>query len=237
MPLWEFKRQRPMNNQAFVASHAGSPCFAIGIMSLLAAVGVADGLVRRVAMAFQDERTVHPRSKPTFSPPQPRGLSPALARNIRALEERRSKEEREATLQERIAEAITRFAGSMTFVGLHLVLFGVWVLVNAGLLPVLPKWDESFVILGTSASVEAIFLSTFVLISQNRMAAAADKRADLDLHVGLLAEHEVTKLVTMVSAITNHLGTKTEADQEVGELKQDVAPDAVLDELERKNAS
>ncbi len=104
---------------------------------------------------------------------------------------------------------------------------------NTGLLPILPKWDASFVILGTSASVEAIFLSTFVLISQNRMAAAADKRADLDLHISLLAEHEVTKLVAMVSAITERMGIETVADPEVGELSQDVAPDAVLDAIER----
>jgi uncharacterized membrane protein len=206
-------------------------------MKPLGAVGIADGLPRLVAVDLRDKQTVHFISKPTFSPPQPKGLSPALARNIQALEERRSKEERKATLQERIAEAVTRFAGSMAFVGLHVVLFGVWTLVNTGLLPVLPKWDESFVILGTSASVEAIFLSTFVLISQNRMAAAADKRADLDLHVGLLAEHEVTKLVTMVSAITAHLGITTDADEEVRELEQDVAPAAVLDELERSNPS
>ena len=81
--------------------------------------------------------------------------------------------------------------------------------------------------------MEAIFLSTFVLISQNRMAAAADKRADLDLHISLLAEHEVTKLVAMVSAITERMGIETVADPEVGELSQDVAPDAVLDAIER----
>lgn len=170
---------------------------------------------------------------PTFPPPQPPGLSPALVRNIQTLQERRIQEEQQATLQERAAEAITRFTGSMAFVYLHVVLFGSWVLVNTGVLPLLPKWDESFVILGTSASVEAIFLSTFVLISQNRMAAAADKRADLDLHISLLAEHEVTKLVTMVSTITDHLGIETEADNETRELKQDVAADRVLDEIER----
>nr|WP_238179877.1 DUF1003 domain-containing protein [Methylobacterium oxalidis] len=174
---------------------------------------------------------------PTFPPPQPSGLSPALARNIRALQARRSHEERQASLQERVAEAITRFTGSMAFVYLHVVLFGSWILVNSGLLPIMPKWDESFVILGTSASVEAIFLSTFVLISQNRMAAAADKRADLDLHISLLAEHEVTKLVTLVSAITDHLSIETAADDEVEELQQDVAPDAVLDEIERNDRS
>lgn len=180
----------------------------------------------------------HPRSsQPTYPPPQPEGLSPALARNIRTLQERRSQEERQATLQERVAEAVTRFSGSMTFVYLHMAVFGVWILVNAGLLPALPRWDASFVILGTAASVEAIFLSTFVLISQNRMAAAADRRADLDLHIGLLAEHEVTRLVTMVSALNGHLGIRTAADDEVGDLQQDVAPDAVLDAIERVEPS
>ena len=82
------------------------------------------------------------------------------------------------------------------------------------------------------ASVEAIFLSTFVLISQNRMAAAADKRADLDLQISLLAEHEVTKLVALVSGIADRMGVRTEADAELGEIKQDVAPEAVLDEIE-----
>ena len=82
------------------------------------------------------------------------------------------------------------------------------------------------------ASVEAIFLSTFVLISQNRMAAAADKRADLDLQVSLLAEHEVTRLVTLVLGIAERLGVETEADAEVEEIARDVAPEAVLDEIE-----
>ena len=84
------------------------------------------------------------------------------------------------------------------------------------------------------ASVEAIFLSTFVLISQNRMSAAADKRADLDLQISLLAEHEITRLVTLVSGIADRMGVNTEADAELDEIKQDVAPEAVLDEIEAK---
>jgi uncharacterized membrane protein len=81
------------------------------------------------------------------------------------------------------------------------------------------------------ASVEAIFLSTFILINQNRMAAAADKRADLDLQISLLAEHELTKVVAMVDAIAGHLGVAHEAGDEVHELKRDVAPEAVLDAI------
>jgi uncharacterized membrane protein len=169
---------------------------------------------------------------PTYPPPQPPGLSPVLERNIRALQLRRRREEKEATAEERVAEAITRFTGSMRFVYLHLALFGFWVAANLGWLPGVPAWDPSFVVLAMVASVEAIFLSTFVLISQNRMAAAADKRADLDLQVSLLAEHEVTRLVTLVSGIADRLGVETEADAEVEEIAQDVAPEAVLDELE-----
>jgi uncharacterized membrane protein len=137
-----------------------------------------------------------------------------------------------ATRQERVAEAITAFTGSMVFVYLHLLLYGGWIVVNLGLVPGVPRFDPSFVILAMAASVEAIFLSTFVLISQNRMAAAADKRADLDLQVNLLAEHELTRLIEMVEAVTDHLGIRTAAHGDLHEIKKDVAPEAVLNEIE-----
>jgi uncharacterized membrane protein len=117
-------------------------------------------------------------------------LTSVLGRNIAALRDRRTREEDRATAQERLADAITRFSGSMLFVYLHLTIFGFWIVANLGWVPHVAKWDESFVMLAMWASVEAIFLSTFVLISQNRMGAAADKRADLDLQISLLAEHE-----------------------------------------------
>ena len=120
----------------------------------------------------------------------------------------------------------------MRFVYLHLAFFGFWIVANLDWVPGVPAWDPSFVVLAMAASVEAIFLSTFVLISQNRMAAAADKRADLDLQVSLLAEHEVTRLVTLVSGIADRMGVETEADADVAEITQDIAPEAVLDEFE-----
>ena len=169
---------------------------------------------------------------PTYLPPQPPGLSPVLERNIRALQLRRRREEKEATVEERLAEAITRFTGSMRFVYLHLALFGFWVAANLGWVPGVPAWDPSFVVLAMVASVEAIFLSTFVLISQNRMAATADKRADLDLQISLLTEHELTRLIALVSALSRHVGVQTDVDDEMEELKQDVAPEAVLDQIE-----
>jgi uncharacterized membrane protein len=172
-------------------------------------------------------------SSPTVSPPRPPGLTPVLERNIHALERRRKQEESAGTREVRVADAITKFTGSMLFVYIHLVIFGFWIIANLGWIPRVPQWDQSFVVLGMAASVEAIFLSTFVLISQNRMAATAEKRADLDLQINLLAEHEVTKLVTLTAAIARQMGVKTEIDAEVNELARDVAPEQVLDEIEQ----
>lgn len=176
-------------------------------------------------------------AQPTVPPPQPEGLAPALDRNIQALVQRKKAEERSASFQERLADAITRFAGSMTFVYLHLAAFGFWIIGNAGLLPFVAPWDPSLVMLAMIASVEAIFLSTFVLISQNRMAAAADKRADLDLQTSLLTEHEVTKLIVLVHAIAAHLEVATAVDGEVGELEKNIAPEAVMDRIESADRS
>ena len=82
------------------------------------------------------------------------------------------------------------------------------------------------------ASVEAIFLSTFVLISQNRTSTAADKRADLDLQINLLTEHELTKLADVVTSIAARLQIEMGDNAEIEEIKQDVAPEAVLDEID-----
>ena len=75
-------------------------------------------------------------------------------------------EEQVASARDRIARAITGFTGSITFVCLHALIYGVWILLNIGVFSGLKPFDPSFVILASEASVEAIFLSTFVLISQ-----------------------------------------------------------------------
>lgn len=180
-------------------------------------------------------RNASRRDDPTYPPPPPQGLTSVLDRNIEALQQRRLREEARASWQEKLAEAITGFTGSMAFVYIHLVSFGFWIVVNLHLLPAIPVWDESFVVLAMIASVEAIFLSTFVLISQNRMSIAADKRAELDLQISLLAEHEVTKLAGLVSKIAEKHGIVV-ADRETQEVRRDVAPDAVMDAIEASSA-
>ena len=86
------------------------------------------------------------------------------------------------------------------------------------------------------ASVEAIFLSTFILITQNRMAAAADRRAELDVQMSLLAEAEITKLVELVSEIARRMDVPAAEQEQLEEMKQQVAPEAVLDAIEEEEA-
>jgi uncharacterized membrane protein len=159
------------------------------------------------------------------------GMSHVVERNIQALLARRKQEEEKKSLEERIADNITRFTGSMYFVYIHLLGFAAWIIINLGWTP-LPQFDKSFVILAMFASVEAIFLSTFVLISQNRMQAQADRRADLDLHVSLLAEHEITRLIKLVATMADHMGIQESQNPELQELAQDVLPERVMDEME-----
>lgn len=170
---------------------------------------------------------------PTVPPPTPDSLNSSLRRNIEALRKRREQEEANASAEERIAAVITRFTGSMRFVYVHALLYGAWIILNSGIAGEGLVWDPSYVMLAMVASVEAIFLSTFILISQNRMAATAERRAELDLQVSLLAEHEITKLVQLVSEMAERLDVGRETRSEMEELKRTVAPEAVLDEIER----
>lgn len=160
------------------------------------------------------------------------GLASALERNIEALAERRRQEQANSSPQDRLAEAISRFAGSIIFVLVHVLLVAAWVVVNVGVVPGLKAFDPTFVILATVASVEAIFLSTFILISQNRAAGAAERRADLHLQTSLLAEHEVTQLITLVTQIAHRLGIEEARNPELRELQRNVAPEAVLERIE-----
>jgi len=162
-------------------------------------------------------------------------FAPVLDRNIRALCRRRDEEARAASWQERVAAALTRFSGRMQFVYIHIAFFALWIAANLGWLPGVRIWDPSFAVLAMVASVEAIFLSTFVLMTQNRMAAAADKRADLDLQISLLAEHEITRLAKMLAAISERLGVAIEDPRGLEEIERDVAPEAVLDRIEEVN--
>jgi uncharacterized membrane protein len=165
-------------------------------------------------------RILHQHTLGLNKPPveRPSGeVTGVVEHNIRALLERRRADNRRRSWQDRLADGISRFTGSMRFVCLHLLVFGLWIVVNLPSSP-LPRFDPAYVVLAMVASVEAIILSTYILITQNRIPAEADKRTDLDLHISLLAEHEISRLIRLVTVIARQMGIHTAEDPELAEL-------------------
>ena len=161
--------------------------------------------------------------------------NPALAniieRNIETMLDVRDAEERHKTRQDRLADALTWFSGNMWFVYMHVAWFGWWIGTNMRLLPG-PVFDPfPFGLLTLIVSLEAIFLATFVLISQNRAAALADMRADLDLQIDLLAEYEVTQILRLVTAIGQKLEIEGCNTPELTELRQTIPVRELIDEM------
>ena len=160
-------------------------------------------------------------------------LSAVVERNIRTIIQLRLKADRERSLQDRIADAITITSGHMAFVYLHIVWFGVWVVLNSGRLGLSPFDPFPYGLLTMIVSLEAIFLSTFVLISQNRLSAEAEHRASLDLQIGLLTERELTRVLKMLDAIQHQLGIGKAIDSELADLEMETRPEDVLAEIDR----
>jgi uncharacterized membrane protein len=159
-------------------------------------------------------------------------LANVVERNIQVLVAHRQEEEGSRRLGERIADGVTRLTGNLLFVSIHLTILVLWFLINVGWLPRVPRFDPSFAMLASVASVEALFLATFVLITQKRMAALADKRAELGLQISLLSEHEITRLITLIAAMAGRMGLDVAQDPELAELSQDVAPEQVIEKME-----
>lgn len=126
--------------------------------------------------------------------------------------------ERQASLKrtpgERFAGKVTRFAGGILFISFHVIWFLGWIVVNVGIIPGIEPWDPfPFSFLTLVVSLEAIFLSLLVLMTQNRLTRDADKRAHLDLQINMLAEEESTATLQMLEKICKHLGIEYEADE------------------------
>lgn len=157
-------------------------------------------------------------------------------RNIRSVVAFEKEALHSRSLADRLSDAITSFSGSMSFVVVHLIWFGVWVIANLELISGLAPFDPfPFAFLTLVVSLEAIFLSTFVLMSQNRMSRQADKRAHLDLQINLLAEQEATMMLQMLRRICQHLGLEPETfDEEVRQLIKETDVHKLVSELEKK---
>ena len=160
-------------------------------------------------------------------------LNKVIERNIRTIIRLRLKAARERSLHDHIADAITSFSGRMGFVYVHIVWFGLWILLNTGRVGVRAFDPFPYGLLTMIVSLEAIFLSTVVLISQNRLSGEIERRADLNLHIGLLGEHELTRALHMLDAIQRKMGIHDDEASELADLEMETKPEDVLAEIER----
>jgi uncharacterized membrane protein len=160
-------------------------------------------------------------------------LSKVIEKNIRTILHLRTKTARTRSLQDRLADAITSFSGRMIFAYIHVVWFGVWILLNTGWFGLRVFDPFPYGLLTMIVSLEAIFLSTFVLISQNRLGKETERHADLDLQIGLLTEHELTRVLQMLDAIQDKLGIVDHRESELADLEMETRPEDVLAEIHR----
>lgn len=136
---------------------------------------------------------------------------------------------------EKISDLIVSQIGRVWAIVLHVAWFSLWIAWNSGRVPGLRPFDPfPFMGLSTIVSLEAIFLSLFILVSQNRASRRADERAHLDLQVNLLSEREATKMLQLLQALCAHHGLSAADDAEVTELIRETEPAIIARELERQ---
>lgn len=159
-------------------------------------------------------------------------LQELTATNVEAIAQMESDAQLKRGLGSRLSDSITQFGGSMPFVYLHITWFVIWILWNQ--LPLIPdnlRIDPfPFTFLTFVVSLEAIFLSTFILISQNHEERLARRRNHLDLQINLLSEVENSKMLRMLEAIQNKLGIEDD-DDEVRILEERTDPSAILEQI------
>ena len=168
------------------------------------------------------------------SPPTPESLAALTQRNIELIAQLEATKAAKRSPTDRMADAITHFCGSMAFVYVHVAWFGGWVIWH--FLPGVPqaiRFDPyPFQFLTFVVSLEAIFLSTFILISQNRQNQLSELRNHLDLQINLLSEQENSKVLAMLEALLRFHGL-VQPDPEITSLTEATQPDMLVQQIEQ----
>ena len=150
-------------------------------------------------------------------------------KNVNKIVEIENAQKKNRSVTEKIAEAIANFCGSMTFLWVHVVWFFGWILVNSVL-----GWYQfdpfPFTFLTLVVSLEAIFLSTFILISQNHETQLTERRNHLDLQINLLSEQENTKMLELLRLVAEKVGVPCE-DLEMEVFEEEMKPEKMFEQI------
>ena len=154
-------------------------------------------------------------------------------RNVARVSEVEEAARKQRTSTDRIAEAIANFCGSVTFVWVHVIWFGGWILLNT--IPGIPHFDQfPFTFLTLVVSLEAIFLSTFILISQNLETRISERRSHLDLQLNMLSEQENTKMIAILLAIAKKVDADLSHDPQLEALSEETRPERLIQQIEAR---
>ena len=160
-----------------------------------------------------------------------------IQKNIDTILEMEKEAIQSRSAAEHVADKITTFAGSTPFIIIHIIWFALWVILNSGVIGFAPFDPFPYSFLTLVVSLEAIFLTLLVLMSQNRMTKEADKRAHLDLQINMLAEQETTYILRTVQKIAQHLGLEEEMDDSLKELCEETDVNRVAQTIDEKSST
>jgi uncharacterized membrane protein len=161
--------------------------------------------------------------------------SQRAAQRKRTIRSFKAKADAARSLTDRIADMLTRWFGTVWFLGLNVIFFALWIIWNTGLIPGLAVYDPfPFGFLTMIVSLEAIVLAVVVLISQNREARIAELREEVELYISTYAESEITKLMYLQTLLLKKHGVDISEDPELSEMHKRLEADKIERELEKQ---
>jgi uncharacterized membrane protein len=162
---------------------------------------------------------------------RPASVEELTAKNVKTILELEQAADVQRSTADHLADLITRFCGSICFVWVHVLWFALWI---GGNVYFSQKAIDHFPfnLLTLAVSLEAIFLSTFILISENRQSRIDERRSRLDLQINLLAEQENTKMLQLLKEIAEKLGVDPNKDPHIAILEQATRPETLLAQID-----
>ncbi len=207
--------------------HAYTPAL-IALQIALAGLNIHGALKARRA-----KKTSSRKARPAEAT-GPAGVADELTdRNVQTIIELEQAIKSSQGLGDRMAATVAAFCGSMTFVWIHLALFGGWMLFNTSSYFSEHPDPFPFTLMALVVGLEAIFLSSFILISQNQEKRLTERRSHLDLQINLLAEQENTRMLKMLRSVATKVGAEIEEDMDLSALEASMRPERVVDQIEK----
>lgn len=181
-------------------------------------------------------RKVHPSPEARPQSRVPASADQLTDQNIRTIVELERAARTTDDLGQRLAAAVAAFCGSMTFIWIHVAWFAAWIAVNT--LPLLARHPDPFpfTFLTLIVSLEAIFLSAFILINQKLENRLTEQRSQLDLQINLLTEQENTEMLKMLRSIADKVGAVVDPAVDLAVLEATTRPEKLAEQLEQATA-